>query len=178
MENQWLDNGFKSFEAMENSHNVILSCIKDMKFNSIIDFGCGNGELLKNINVNEKCGVEILTERFNRIKINISDGLFWNSSIFESTGEWFNKKFDLAIIMPGRFLETTYENKLHFINWLKNNVENVLFYTYSDWNEKNTADIFMNTNAEFNLKLSVKGNGCSAYLGKIKAKELKLKILL
>jgi len=180
LEKQWLDNGFSTFEAMSHSHQILLETLNDLdktKQYNIIDFGCGNAELLKSIQQtklkNSKLhGVEIDADRFSRIKyntVNLTIGNFYNSNMFDFSAEWFNEKYDLVIIMPGRLTECTQEQRTIFLTWLNQNAKIILWYAYGDWIGKTNVEEpwkTMNTlNIEFIKKHSVSSSECFAQVG-------------
>lgn len=174
---QWTDNGFVSFEAMNHSHNVLLETISQSKieFTSVIDLGCGNGELLKKISERfqptDIYGIEYNTERFNRIKLNFSEGTFYNQDMFDKSGEWFSKDIELAIFMPGRLLEQ--HDSIHMIEWFEKNNTNVLLYTYADWTtqEQKFIDYLNMFGYKFETVCSYSELNCKSYLGKFTKKQ-------
>lgn len=147
LEKQWQDNGFSTFEAMSHSHQILLKsleCLDTSQYYDILDFGCGNAELLKSIQQrvlkNSKIhGIELDPDRYSRIKYNVSDlnsGDFFNQNMFDSTGPWWGKTYDLIILMPGRLVECTAEQRRHFLSWAKNHCKWILLYAYGDWVKK------------------------------------------
>lgn len=187
LENQWKDNGFNTFEAMSHSHQILLSTLdyldKD-KFYNIIDFGCGNAELLKVIQQTKfknSClsGIEIDIERFSRIKFNTSNLItdeFYNSNIFNFNKDWINKKYNLAILMPGRLIECNEEDRITFLTWIKNNTDHILWYVYGDWKNKDMSQLWKtmdSLNIEFVKLNSISSDVCVASIGKISEKSNK-----
>jgi hypothetical protein len=55
---EWTDNGFSSKEAMDAAHARILAAIGPGPFRCVVDFGCGNGALLRKIPAERRIGVE------------------------------------------------------------------------------------------------------------------------
>jgi hypothetical protein len=187
LENQWKDNGFSTFESMTHSHQILLKSLdildKD-KFYDIIDFGCGNAELLKSIQQrvlkNSKInGIEIHSDRFNRIKFNTSNlnsGDFYNSNMFDFTKEWFEKSYDLVILMPGRLSECNDSERITFLNWLNEKSKTILWYGYGDWINKNLEEPWKtmnNMDIEFNKIHSVSSDNCFASIGNLSKKNKK-----
>jgi hypothetical protein len=174
--NLWEDNGFSSSEHMNNNHNILLDVIEKSKivFNSVIDFGCGNAELLKKIdqkyNTEKIFGVEISEDRFNRIPSNFGKGSYFNKNIFDKTGEWLTENIDLNIIMYGRFLEEP-NNSINLLNDLVTKQSYVLIYNYSDWNSSEEFTKFLSkNNISFKPISKTEGIGCTAYIGKFSTK--------
>jgi len=144
LENQWRDNGFSTFEAMSHSHQVLLKSLETLdtsQFYNIMDFGCGNAELLKSIQQrvlkNSKIhGVELDSDRYSRIKYNVTDlntGEFYNQNMFDSEANWWSESYDLIILMPGRLAECSQEHRENFLNWIRNKSKWILLYAYGDW---------------------------------------------
>lgn len=182
LENSWQDNGFSSAEAMNHCHQVLIQSLKESKqqFDTVIDFGCGNAELLKRIREDFKSdvtGIEIDKERFDRIKINLTQGNFYNTSMFNLDSEWTKQQYKLALIMPGRLNDVDRDTAIAFMSWVSKNCENVLFYAYTDWIDKlfNDADSEpLNTmsklNLEFSLTAKFQTDSAVSFLGKIRTK--------
>jgi hypothetical protein len=172
--NLWEDNGFFSLEHMNNNHEILLESISksNITFKSVIDFGCGNAELLKKIhqkyNPDRIVGVEISKDRIDRIPLNFNIGSYYNRNIFDLNGEWLDENIDLCIIMYGRFLEEQLHGK-RLLDWLIENDSYVLLYSYSDWNNKSQEFMSFLKRNEVSFKpiSFVNGINCSAYIGKI-----------
>ncbi len=194
LENQWKDNGFSTFEAMTHSHQILLKSLdylEDNKFYNIIDFGCGNAELLKTIQQTKLknsslSGIEIDSARFSRIKYNTTNNIvienFYNANMFDFTKDWVHKKYDLVILMPGRLTECNEEDRKFFLTWLKEHTEYILWYAYGDWKNKTTQEPWytMNLlNMEFNKLHSISSDLCLASIGKMceKNKKVQFQIL-
>jgi phospholipid N-methyltransferase len=184
MENQWKDNGFSTFESMTHSHQVMLESLKHLdktQFYDVLDLGCGNAELLKTIQQNTLKnsrihGVELDPDRFSRIKYNVDSlmaGEFYNLNMFDMSGEWWKRQYDLVIFMPGRLTECTPQQRIDCINWLRSNVKQILWYSYSDWVEKfNTGVsepwVTMNSlKLKFEKLHTASTENCYASVGKI-----------
>ena len=135
------DNGFDSIKSMDSFHKpiikLVISTLKGKKAN-IIDFGCGNGALLKKIyDLNHNVvpfGIEIDKNRLKHVKILFPDFTdnFFTGNIFEIDKPWTNKvKYDLAILMPGRFTEYSNEyRKNKFKEKIKKHTDKLLVYYY------------------------------------------------
>lgn len=180
LENQWRDNGFSSFEAMNHSHQILLKsleCLNTSQHYSILDFGCGNAELLKNIQQrllkNSKIhGIELDTQRYSRIKYNTANleaGKFYNQNMFDDTGDWWSHRYDLILLMPGRLAECDPDQRKHFLNWCRSHTKWILLYAYGDWvtryNQNQVAEPWRTLNSlgwEFRKKHSVTSDVCFA----------------
>lgn len=192
LENQWLDNGFSSLEAMNHSHQILLTSLKSMGKPDglkVIDFGCGNAELLKllqgSLDKNIRAyGVEIDEQRYNRIKINFPEQTeqFWRANMFDS-GPWLNQTYDVAIVMPGRLVEAGASNSQQFIQWLNTNVKNVLFYAYGDWVQRiekdsgNFLQLLKDLGLSFVPQEVTKSEHCASYYGSLTSKSAEVPVL-
>jgi hypothetical protein len=161
---------------MKYSHNILIEALtqSQISFKNVIDFGCGNAELLKKISkqfdIKDIYGVELDKERFDRIGLNISFGEFYNQNIFNKSADWLQKNIDLSIIMYGRFLE---ESSRHLIDWLIQNESTVLLYNYSDWQSESSRFVeYLNSiDVEFSNTTKIEGINCCAYVGKFVMKQ-------
>jgi hypothetical protein len=119
LENYWTDNGFSSEKAMRSAHQLIIDMLKK-NFNrlqydveSIIDFGCGNLELARQIKLVlspkiQLYGIESDKERAEHALINAPGAKIWNDNLLNPAGDWWSDIDDwysLAILMPGRLTE-------------------------------------------------------------------------
>jgi hypothetical protein len=181
LENQWLDNGFSSFEAMNHSHQILLAALEPLKNTqfSIIDFGCGNAELLKSVQatVSEQAvphGVELEPARYGRIKFNFPDHEqnFWQANMFDQAG-WQDGHYNVAVVMPGRLTEVSASEAAAFVNWLNTHVDQVVFYAYGDWVQRietgmgDFLSLLKNLGIQFRASNTAKSDHCVAYLGQL-----------
>lgn len=186
LEKQWLDNGFSTFEAMSHSHQILLETLNNLDKNThynIIDFGCGNAELLKSIQQTKLKnstihGVEIDSVRFSRIKYNVDNlniGEFYNKNMFDFSSDWVKNRYDLVILMPGRLTECNQDQRIKFLEWLKTHSKMILWYGYGDWVTKTGMTEPWNTmnqlNIQFDKKYSTSSPSCFAHLGSLTQKK-------
>ena len=126
-------NGFKSWEAMRDAHRFILSCIpKDLK-GKVLDLGCGNGQLLKEIHKEHPStfliGVEANSAIIDRA---VQGATYWNIDIYDLRA-WV--EVDLALMAVQRLYEAP-EHKAHaLMEVLSVYSEQVLLYSYDGWFE-------------------------------------------
>lgn len=59
VEDVWTDSGFASLEAMQRAHAVVLAALGPGPYGSVLDLGCGNGQLLLKIPAGIRLGVEV-----------------------------------------------------------------------------------------------------------------------
>lgn len=137
------DNGFSSLDAMEVAHQpimeLVLATVGDSPV-SIVDFGCGNGALLKEIlSGNDRTipfGVDYDSSRIQHARKlhpefaeNFIVGDMFESDIFLNA----KHRFSIAILMVGRLLEVQEEKAQKLLAFLKKNCDNILLYAYGDW---------------------------------------------
>jgi 2-polyprenyl-3-methyl-5-hydroxy-6-metoxy-1,4-benzoquinol methylase len=186
LEKQWQDNGFSTFEAMSHSHQILLKTLDNLDKTAhydIIDFGCGNAELLKSIQQTKLKnstihGIEVDSDRFSRIKFNVDNlnvGDFHNNNMFDFSSSWVERRFDLVVLMPGRLTECNQEQRVTFLTWLERNSKLVLWYGYGDWVNKTGVSEPWHTmnlmNIEFSKTHSASSPACFAHLGTIQQKK-------
>jgi SAM-dependent methyltransferase len=139
----WLDNGFKSRNAMDKAHRVILSVVKKQAWkwklpSTVLDLGCGNGLLARKIvgAVGHAAGVEIDEERAGRAKKNLD---YVHTEDIAVTG--LIGGYDIIVLMPGRLIEMNAERRENFLEELRS-VPNqrILVYAYGDWLKDKTLE--------------------------------------
>ncbi len=143
----YLDNGFSSMQAMYNAHkpvvNLASNVLQEIKGEvKILDLGCGNAALLKNIsNIVNHCtpfGVDIEAKKINNAKqlLPAYKENFYCGNIFDTEMQWFNgTTYDLVILMPGRLLECSPEQAKQLRHYIATHASKLLIYTYSDVQE-------------------------------------------
>lgn len=144
---EWTDNGFSSREAMDQAHNVIVDVIgqhrdderlliDDPTIAIIIDLGCGNGRLLQRIITLFPApiayGIEQDRARARRAYERLPLSYIRHGEMFDLT-LWPDDPIDLALVMPGRFIEGDNENTLIVARDRLMKVRYLLFYAYGDW---------------------------------------------
>jgi hypothetical protein len=90
------DNGFRDKQSEIDAHNLILDLLRIQPFTSVIDFGCGNGELLRKLE--KEFGAEIFgvdSDPKNRPHLAAN---IWSLDDLPDN-------FDLALISRARLLE-------------------------------------------------------------------------
>lgn len=124
---KWTLNGFGSYESMINAHNTILAEAGDMRGKSIIDLGCGTGELLQVYNgiASELHGIDIQADALKKAKkyINVRQMNIYDPEVF-------NRKFDVAFISVQRFVED--EQWPELLERLKAFTKETVFYSYGE----------------------------------------------
>jgi len=123
----WTLNGFGSYEAMCQAHNLVLAAAKDCRGQSIIDLGCGTGELLKIYRgiASELHGIESNDEAYRKAKL-IANVRCMN--IFDP--RVFDRKYDVAFISVQRFMEAP--NREYLLSMLKRWTKATVFYSYGE----------------------------------------------
>jgi len=123
----WTLNGFGSYEAMCAAHNLVLAAAKDCRGQSIIDLGCGTGELLKIYKgiASELHGIESNDEAYQKAQ-KVANVRCMN--IFDP--RVFDRKYDVAFISVQRFMEAT--NREQLLRLLKSYTKATVFYSYGE----------------------------------------------
>ena len=138
------ENGFASCEAMDQAHSLLLDQMANIsKLKSVIDFGCGNGVLLKKIVDRwEGCvpyGVDV--SAFNIVRAQLIHPLYFENfeigSMFDPAGAWLKsaRRFSLGIFMIGRLLEVSERERQQFIARVMRRCKHVLVYFYGGWEQ-------------------------------------------
>jgi hypothetical protein len=125
---RWSLNGFSDYESMVKAHNTVISAAGDVRGKSIIDLGCGTGELLqvyKGIAA-ELHGIDTNATALAKAKkfVNVRE-----MNIFDP--EVFNRKFDVAIVSVQRFVESPQWAEL--LGRLASYTKETVFYSYGDF---------------------------------------------
>lgn len=135
----WTDNGFTSYHAMKQGHDLILGAIESVsaKKGNIIDFGCGNGVLLERI-VRQfgtliPFGVEFDELRYRRAQNRVGTIEKCDIFSFKIVGE-----YEIALISINRFLEVTKGEALNFLDSVRPVTNTLIVYAYDHW--KNDLD--------------------------------------
>jgi len=135
----WEDNGFSTEQGMNECHSVLLSSLEQFKVGSIIDLGSGNGLLLKRIKEQgqliQTFGIEIDEARYTRGLEVHPEGIFRKGTIFDF-GNYTENYYSYALLMPGRLVEVDQNTRNTYIKFLKDRVDNFVFYFYGDWIQK------------------------------------------
>ncbi len=137
------DNGFVSIKAMDQAHQPIVALAAAAlagRQGNVLDLGCGNGVLLKKIwEANSQVvpfGVEPQPERVEHARQLLppfADN-FFVGSMFDDDRIWADdRRFALALLMPGRFLEIEPDRGNRLKRFLKERCDRILVYAYGDW---------------------------------------------
>jgi hypothetical protein len=131
--NMWSENGFDSLGSMREAHNMILSVVPKNLVN-VIDLGCGNGELLKRIDCENRFGVDYRSEAILAAKLHCPEGRFEQSFIKNGvTIANFPDDFDLALISAIRMKEISEEEREWLLQNIKMHVKYLVVYAYVDF---------------------------------------------
>ena len=137
------DNGFNSRFALDKSHQPIIDlalATLSEKGGNIIDFGCGNGALLKKIQTaNDKVvpyGIDNEASRISHAQIilpKFKDNFFCGDMFTEQLIWPKDTFYSLAILMPGRLLEVEQSQVMAFKEKIQQYCDQILIYAYGDW---------------------------------------------
>ncbi len=136
----WSDNGFSDFKAMETAHSRLLEILARSwrpSINRIIDLGCGNGLLLSKISTNypylEISGIEHNTRRAERAGHRLKGfGKVTCGDLTET--HIYDPPYGLMLISISRILEVHESEREQFIKFLAKATEYLLIYTYNEQN--------------------------------------------
>jgi hypothetical protein len=139
----YADNGFRSREDMDLSHEPIVKLAAEtlsQATGNVLDLGCGNGALLKKIcQYNGDLipwGVDVSSDNIAHARLlapRFSDN-FVVSDIFDDCAIWSkDPEFQLVILMLGRLTEVAEEQAEKLLRCIKEHARNLLVYAYDDY---------------------------------------------
>lgn len=136
--NLWEDNGFSSLEAMTLAHEPILkvlSLIPQADDVDVVDFGCGNCELLRKVRsqfpwVTSAWGVDSSFEVIARRTTSMANVTVQNIRDF-NTPVW-KGQHDVALISIARLSESTPVSRALLLEMLSKRFKHIVFYAYTD----------------------------------------------
>lgn len=137
------DNGFSSVAAMDDAQRPIVAAAVAALGGAggpVVDLGCGNGALLEKI-VGTDPGVVPSGIDADPQHIEHARALHRANAERFVVGDLFDDRarlpedhrFELALVMPGRLLETDPARADELRGWLRERVDRVLVYAYGDW---------------------------------------------
>jgi hypothetical protein len=137
------DNGFPSVLMMERAHAPIVALAAatlGAAGGAVLDLGCGNGALLARLRgawpTIDPYGVDSQPDRIARVQ-EVLPGFashFWVEDLFDGSAPWReDRRYVLALLMPGRLLETDAPRAARLRERLRTHCERVLVYAYGDW---------------------------------------------
>jgi 2-polyprenyl-3-methyl-5-hydroxy-6-metoxy-1,4-benzoquinol methylase len=146
------DNGFASEAAMDDAHRPVVDLAAsalDGRGGRVVDFGCGNGALLKKLVAAAPdvtpFGIDSDPVRIKHARLlqpdyesNFLVGDLLNAD-WDAESPWADG-FALGIVMPGRLLEAGPERAKAIRERLRSSCDRVLVYAYGDWLEKSTME--------------------------------------
>lgn len=137
------DNGFSTAIDMDAAHRPIVELAGRTLAGAaglVVDLGCGNGELLEKIvGANpwlRPAGIDQDPGRIERARARHPRfaSEFWAGDLFEDERPWGDgRRYALALVMPGRLLETTVERATRLRARLRTRCDRILVYAYADW---------------------------------------------
>ncbi len=136
----WEDNGFASREAMDEAHATVLEAVG--RVNSAIDLGCGDGVLLEKIAdgregrwigvEHDHSRVERGRQRHQAVGLHEDDIAKWVAERQALKPDFDMKKFDVALLMPGRLLEMSSGDADRVRGALPELARRLVIYAYGD----------------------------------------------
>jgi hypothetical protein len=137
-----IDNGFNNRFLMTKSHAPIADLVTATlpQGGSVLDLGCGNGALLRQIyeknNEIVPYGVENEPSRFDHVSLVLPEFAenFACGSMFDCSRIWpAETKFDIIFLMPGRLLEVELEQAENLKQFIRDHSHYLVIYAYGDW---------------------------------------------
>lgn len=138
----WAANGFASEEAMTQAHAPIVDHARRLLAatampRAVLDLGCGDGALLAKIGAGggvSLYGVEIDRGRAaaSHRRCSATGGRCWADDLGAEDAEWASMRFSLVLLMPGRLLERSAENRAVLRSRLAGAAHTLLVYAYPD----------------------------------------------
>ena len=136
------DNGFPSAAVMAEAHAPIVAAataVLPPDGGSVLDLGCGNGALLQKIQrVNSAIvpfGLDIDNGRVahaRQLHPTFADN-FFTGDLFTYDILWTERRYTVALLMPGRLVEATPAQAAQLRSYLQSHCDHILIYAYGDW---------------------------------------------
>jgi SAM-dependent methyltransferase len=137
------DNGFGSVEAMHDAHRPIVEAgvaALGQGGGNVLDLGCGNGALLERLAAAAPgmipFGMDVDPQRIEHAR-QLHPGYganFVSGDMFDDHQHWVEgRRYALALLMPGRLLETDEERASALRERILQSCDQVLVYAYGDW---------------------------------------------
>ena len=139
------DNGFNTLHAMDRMHAPIVASAREMSNvgpGNVIDLGCGNGALLSKICHGKKdlvpFGVERNPEAIEHARV-LHSAFSKNfvQADFLHDSDWTMRRYMLAIVMVGRLLEVSTEERSRVIERMRSCCDQILLYVYPAYSNEN-----------------------------------------
>lgn len=135
----WTDNGFASYGAMRQAHNLVLGTLSHVLLDSgrILDLGCGNGALLEQITqANPHLiphGIEMDPVRARRAKERIGSNIT-QGNIFERE-DIIAKGYQVVFISVNRFREVPSGKADLLLRYLRDHTKYLIICSYEPWED-------------------------------------------
>lgn len=141
---EWVhqDNGFSSRSAMDQAHEPLIALASKhltSAAGSVLDLGCGNGELLRKLSVRcpgfRSVGIDTNDRALEHARQTFHErpGSFIAGNLFK-TDLWLEHgPYELAFLMVGRLLEVPPPQAEMLLKSLREHSRHILLYAYSGY---------------------------------------------
>lgn len=136
------DNGFSNRFLMTKNHAPIAEMVTATlrEGGAVLDLGCGNGALLRQITEKDTdivpFGVESEPSRLAHASLVLPEFAenFVCGSMFDCRRIWPPESlFDVILLMPGRLLEVEPEQAENLRQFIRDHSRHLIIYAYGDW---------------------------------------------
>ncbi|MFC3195529.1 class I SAM-dependent methyltransferase [Marinicella sediminis] len=142
----WLDNGFQTEAGMLQEQASVIEGLHGLladRSGGVLDLGCGNGYLLRQLLDNQSAlfpmGCDHVQSHIEHARLLLPEHQqhFQHINMFsQALIEWLEDQPDklaLTLLMPGRLLGAKAGEKKRLLSGLKHNSELIAVYCYQDW---------------------------------------------
>lgn len=137
------DNGFATTAEMDVAHEPIVALARETLAGTaglVLDLGCGDGALLEKIVATNPrlrpAGIDRDPRRTEHARARHPRfaEMFWTGDLLDDERLWVpERRYALALVMPGRLLETTAARTTWLRERLRGHCDRLLVYGYGDW---------------------------------------------
>jgi hypothetical protein len=128
----WTENGFTSLGAMIDAHQTLAKIVPS-GIETALDLGCGNGELLKRINVPSAYGIDSRAQAIRAARQHFPGGHFQEANVKDGVCiDGFPENYDLVLLSAARLEELGGEDGTWLMRNIRYHTRYLLVYSYND----------------------------------------------